>query len=68
MKIPKCVDTAEALKEYISAEKILHSFAKAVKKFVNYETYSYCEEYGGLVKENDYCGRIKIDGGKQNDL
>ena len=31
MKIPKYVDTAEALKEYISAEKILHSFAKAVK-------------------------------------
>nr|DAJ66434.1 MAG TPA: hypothetical protein [Caudoviricetes sp.] len=24
------------------------------------ETYSYCEEYGGLVKENDYCSRIEI--------
>ena len=31
MKIPKYVDTAEALKEHISAEKILHSFAKTVK-------------------------------------
>ena len=31
MKIPKYVDTAEALKEYISAEKILHSFAKIIK-------------------------------------
>lgn len=48
----------EALKEHIAAEKIPH--CQDCKNFVNCETYSYCEEYGGLVKENDYCSRIEI--------
>lgn len=48
----------EALKEHIAAEKILH--CKDCKNFVYAETYSYCEEYGGFVKESDYCSRIEI--------
>lgn len=51
----------EALKEHIAAEKIPH--CKDCKNFVNCETYSYCEEYGGFVKDSDYCSRAEINGG-----
>jgi hypothetical protein len=51
----------EALKEHIAAEKIPH--CKDCKNFVNCETFSYCEEYGGFVKESDYCSRAEINGG-----
>ncbi len=55
----KALEFFEAeLKEHIAAEKIPH--CKDCKNFVYAETYSYCEEYGGFVKESDYCSRIEI--------
>ena len=51
----------EVLKEHIAAKKILH--CKDCKNFVDVETFSYCEEYGGFVKDSDYCSRAEIKGG-----
>ena len=56
----------EALKEHIDAEKIPH--CQDCKNFVNCKTYSYCEEYGGFVKENDYCSRIEIKAKRGEDI